>query len=645
MSPVKTLLSATLLSLIASTSLAGTNGPIKTVTLSSGGLAEIVRSADVANDSRVSIDVPLHQVDDFLKSLVVRDAKGAVKGLTLNGPNPLEETFQNLPFKPGDLTSLPKLLDSIKGAKVSLANKNDIATVLGVSTVKAADGEERAMLSLLWPNGSLSSVPVNGTSITIADPDIRTKLQGAMDVIGNGSIDSTRKIDLALAGEGNRSVELSYVVAAPIWKTSYRLVKTGDGSARLQAWAVFENASGEDWNDVDITLSSGKPVTLKQKLHQRYWRDRTELQVDTQAVALAQPKMMRNQAMVAMAPAPAADAMMFSEAARGASFEMAGIEQQAETSEGDVASSFALPEKLSVKNGETVSVPLVEGSVKAEMVSLYSRERGGNHPVAAALLDNDGKISLPQGILTVYDDKAGYVGDAKIENFPVGQTQAVNFAIDQKVTIDVEDVPHSRVANIKVVDGTIHVTHAVETRTKYRIKAPSDAPRTIVVEQMHQPGSTFKSNATIEQENNKDRMKVTLQAGEERELEAVVSSDHQEVVALMDIDPSQIELYLQNTQDDETKTKLKALADVRRKLMDAQRALAKIDEQSAEVMAAQANTRENLQSVPPGDLKERFMHNMGQQQDRLDRLSEERAAAVATISEHDQDVRDAIRRF
>jgi hypothetical protein len=645
---VKTILSSIFISLIASTALAGNNGPIKTVTLSSGGLAEIVREAKVGDGNNISIEVPLNQVNDLLKSLVVKDKAGGVKSLTLNGPNPLEETFQNLPFRPDDLTSLPSLLNSIKGTKVKLDGKAEAATILGVTTMKLANEEERPMLSLLWPDGSLSSVPVIGSKISIADPDMQAKIQAALGVIGNGSTDSTRKVDIGLSGKGNRSVDLSYVVAAPIWKTSYRLVKETDGQARLQAWAVFENASGEDWNDISVTLSSGKPVTLKQQLHQRHWKDRAELKVDTSSVMLEEPVGGRAKTEVDGVFAAAPMAMM----ARGnvavaeeKAYDMASIAQEAQTSEGDVTSTFALPNKLSVKNGETVSVPLIEEGVKAEMVSQYILERGGDHPVAAALLENDSKISLPQGILTVYDNQVGYIGDAKIDNFPKGETQAVSFAIDQKVNVSTEIEPASRVTKVKVLNGMVSMTHSNETKTIYTIKGAADAERVVIIEQVHQPGSVFKSAHAIDAAHQRDRMKITVPAGETKKVEAVVSSDYEETVALAHIDPSMIEVFVGNSVDPDTRSKLEALAQARSQQMEAQRALDEIDQSYNDTVEAQRNTRENLQSVPPGDMQQRYLNQLGTSEDTLEDLRAKRKTAQETIRKFEGNVREAIQRF
>lgn len=60
--------------------LAADNGAIRSITLSSGGLAQVSRSADVDGDGVIRTEVPLDQVDDILKSLVVNGSAGSVAG-------------------------------------------------------------------------------------------------------------------------------------------------------------------------------------------------------------------------------------------------------------------------------------------------------------------------------------------------------------------------------------------------------------------------------------------------------------------------------------------------------------------------------------------------------------------------------------
>uniref|UniRef100_UPI003D0B0E7D DUF4139 domain-containing protein n=1 Tax=Roseibium sp. TaxID=1936156 RepID=UPI003D0B0E7D len=258
---------------------AAENGPITSITLSSGGLAEIVRKAELDSSGLIEMSVPLDQVNDVLKSIVVYDEKGVVEGITLPGPHPLAETFKNLPFSVEDLQSPARLLASLQGARVRLdrAGSKVEGLVLGVA------GENRGEKGEVWTasvlsDGRITSVDLGAdTEITFLDEDIRQKVAKGLAAIGRGKSDGARTVSLKVAGEGEREVAVSYVVPAPIWKTAYRVVTLPDNKARLQAWAVLENASGEDWENVTITLSSGAPVTLKQRLHDLYWRQRREV--------------------------------------------------------------------------------------------------------------------------------------------------------------------------------------------------------------------------------------------------------------------------------------------------------------------------------------------------------------------------------
>src|SRR5262249_58748756 len=104
--------------------------------------------------------------------------------------------------------------------------------------------------------------------------EVGAKRSRAAAAVGRSKVDRAREVEIKVDGAGKRDVSLTYVVPAPVWKTAYRVVLDDGGKARLQAWAILENATGEDRQDVDVTLSSGSPVTLKQRLLESYLRDR-----------------------------------------------------------------------------------------------------------------------------------------------------------------------------------------------------------------------------------------------------------------------------------------------------------------------------------------------------------------------------------
>src|SRR5262249_31257139 len=75
-------------------------------------------------------------------------------------------------------------------------------------------------------------------------------------------------------GEGSREMLVSYTVAAPVWKTTYRAVIDDKGHPYLQGWAIVDNMQGEDWQNVDLSLVSGMPVSFIENLKQPLYRSR-----------------------------------------------------------------------------------------------------------------------------------------------------------------------------------------------------------------------------------------------------------------------------------------------------------------------------------------------------------------------------------
>ncbi len=67
---------------------------------------------------------------------------------------------------------------------------------------------------------------------------------------------------------------VSYTVAAPIWKTTYRVVLDDAGRPFFQGWAIVDNVSEEDWTDVQLSLISGTPVSFIQPIQKPFYRYR-----------------------------------------------------------------------------------------------------------------------------------------------------------------------------------------------------------------------------------------------------------------------------------------------------------------------------------------------------------------------------------
>ena len=70
-----------------------------------------------------------------------------------------------------------------------------------------------------------------------------------------------RSVYIDSTDAGERHVTASYMIPAPVWKSSYRLIFGEKGQPTLEGWAIVDNTTGEDWTKVQLSLVSGRPDT------------------------------------------------------------------------------------------------------------------------------------------------------------------------------------------------------------------------------------------------------------------------------------------------------------------------------------------------------------------------------------------------
>lgn len=71
---------------------------------------------------------------------------------------------------------------------------------------------------------------------------------------------------IQLPGKGPHELLLTYIVEAPAWKPSYRLVVQPQGKIKLEGWAIVDNVSGEDWKGVKVGVGSSSALSFRYDL-------------------------------------------------------------------------------------------------------------------------------------------------------------------------------------------------------------------------------------------------------------------------------------------------------------------------------------------------------------------------------------------
>lgn len=267
------------------------------VVLYRNGIGYFERRGEVRGDALV-IKVRKDQVNDLLKSLTVVDRKS---GQAVSVSMPLDpQAWANAALatlSPGQ-GSLAQVLDALRGTAVVLGTTQGrlrgrivlVEEIVGEPDPTPAPSSDRVAppqagtrdfkVSLL--NGKqLQVVRLSKVrSVTLQDGDLALQFHRALDATAGEGMFEQVAVEIRLAGANAHDLVVSYVVAAPMWKPTYRVVLPDVGEKAqglLQAWAVVDNTSGEDWTKVSMSLTSGAPIAFRYDLHTPRTVSRTDL--------------------------------------------------------------------------------------------------------------------------------------------------------------------------------------------------------------------------------------------------------------------------------------------------------------------------------------------------------------------------------
>ena len=263
--------------------------PIRRVILYSNGVAYIERRGTVNGHAEISLSFKQSQVDDVLKSMVVLDlGQGRIGAVSYNSSAPPAARMADIPFSisagsTNDLRGgLAGVLGQLQGAKVivSTANRTATGSILTVEERKAQiDADKPAVTShalvIASESGELTSFDLAEVrSVKLIDEGARRDVGEFASVSASARRRDAKTIVVTSDGAGAREMLVSYTIAAPIWKTTYRVVLDSQAKPFFQGWAIVDNVSEEDWNGVSLSLVSGSPVSFIQPIQKPFYRYR-----------------------------------------------------------------------------------------------------------------------------------------------------------------------------------------------------------------------------------------------------------------------------------------------------------------------------------------------------------------------------------
>lgn len=513
------------------------------VVLYRNGIGYFERVGHVDGDV-LTIKVRKDQVNDLLKSLTVVERDS---GRAVSVSMPLDpQTWANAALatlRPGQ-GSLADVLDALRGTEVVL--DTDDGSMSGrlamVETLTAPPDPDRShggapfidhRVTLLDGNDMRVVKLSRVHGVRLQDGDLAMQFNRTLDASAGEGMFQQVAVSIRLAGADEHDLLVSYVVAAPMWKPTYRVVlpKGDSGKALLQGWAVVDNTSGEEWHQVQMALTAGAPIAFRYDLHTPRdvaRADLTESGVQRRAAVMMGETTYDNmpepatEATPMPAPAPppaevedeknaprrssrAPGGRGYGASATGKADGMAGrygggggagaIDQtaelprptididalrrstQAQARASTVAGQtrFELDQRVTVPQGTSTMVAIVNAEVEGEDAFLFRPGGAGSgyetNPYRVVRFKNSTPFALEPGPISIYAG-GSFVGEGLSETVGAGTSATIPFAVETgiMVTSSTKDAS-DQMHLIKMSRGVLEVEQFARRATIYTARA------------------------------------------------------------------------------------------------------------------------------------------------------------------------------
>ena len=641
--------------------------PIRRVTLFTSGVAAIERSGDVAGDAAVPLTFRTTQINDILKSLTLIDSKGQVQPVIYGAKDPLSRTLQSFAVDVTQPRSRAELLNGLRGADVSVTTPRGVLTgrIVSVETkaITTPNGNTtQDKLNLLTADGLVTVNLEDVSLLKLRDANLDSEFRDALTTLAGGADDQRRSVTLHFAGAGRRPVQVGYVVEAPLWKISYRLVLTDPTKSYLQGWALVENTGDEDWSGVTLSLVSGRPISFIQDLYQPLYLPRPVVQPDIIASPDPQthddsltdnapgmpPPPMAMSAPVAIAPSPESSVLgstnekfgllrasdhnaSVSNGVAGRAIIGDSVIAQAQGADAGELFAYNVTTPVTLPRQQAAMIPVIAQDVSTEKVSLYNADSDAKFPLNAVRLKNNTKLHLKGGPVTLFDGDT-YAGDARMEDVPPGDSRLISYAVDLSILGSREniDTAQPRLA-LAIKNGVLTVTVRERSETKYTFKSKAQAAKTVLVEHPYDPQAKLVQPAAYaERTASLYRFAVPVPAGKTAALTVVTEKPLLTTVALLDDDLSDFAAYADASHADipeATRDALARVVNARRHIADLSNQAANAEAQVTAIGREQDRIRKNMTALDrTSALYKRYVGELDAQETKIATL---RASALS----------------
>ncbi len=628
--------------------------PIRRVILYKHGVGYFERIGEIEGDARVSLRFKAKDMSDLLKSLTVLDlGGGTIRNIAYDSTKTVEQQLAEYTFDLRQAQSLPAVLQQMKGSEVSMSVVGKPLAGRVLSVEKRLEGSpkegqaESTILSILLPDATVKSYDLEDISdLRFTDPRLQKELQEYLAILFSRHRREEKEVVVFSDGEGARDLFLSYVQEQPIWKVSYRVVLAEEQKPLLQAWAIVDNVSGDDWENVELSLVSGLPVSFRQNLYDPYYVQRKVVQLmQEQAVGpvvhargrelaeRAEAKLRvgesgRRAGIAAEAMADAAAPGIRGYAAPRPDMLANMAQQAAQTVAQEAGALFVyhIDEPVTIRRDRSALLPIANARVEAKRIALYNENTRRDNPMDGMHLTNSTALTLEGGPITVIEEDT-YVGESLIETLKPEEKRYVTFAVDLGTHVNPKWGSSSEnVYMVKIIHGSMITYHKQRQTKTYALDNVEDKPKTIVIEHPIRNGwHLIAPEKPMEKTEELYRFEVKLDPKEKRDFTVTEERPGEHTYSLTNLSPDRIQFFLSRKYiDRRVEQHLRKIVALQSEINAMQREIARFNSERDGIFRDQTRLRENLKSLGNSeqerDYRGRIVGQLESQEDRIEKI-------------------------
>jgi hypothetical protein len=653
--------------------------PITRVVLFNSGVGYFSRSGEVEGDARVDLSFQEQDINDLLKSMVLEDFNGGrIAAVSYDSREPISRTLASFAINLNGNPTFAGIVSQMRGERVEVVLTPGATNqpgklngvIVGVESQKVPAGTTTVDATFLnmWCAEGLRAVKLSDVQqLRFSNPVVESEFRRALDVLALTHDSQKKAVGLHFAGDGKRKVQVGYVVEAPIWKTSYRLVLGEKEKPYLQGWALVENPTDEDWAGVKMALISGRPISFKMDLYNPLYVDRPTVEPelfaslrpvtyrggfgkDTSGVAAKPQDEAVAELQKALRDDPKGESKEAKEYAPAERFKLATArggdprharalaEELGKRPElgtvGNAATAgslgdffqYAIDHPVSLARQKSAMLPIVGKDVEGQKVSIYNQSVQKTHPLLGLKFKNTSGAHLNQGPITVFEGSV-YAGDTRVLDVQPNEERLVSYAIDLGTEVDPQVGPGTqKITSVKAVKGIVTTVTKVTEEKKYRVINRSQTDRTLLIEHQNRTNQQFKlvdTDKPVEDTPDVYRFQTPVKAGETKTFTVKEEKDISSNIQLTNNADDTIRHFINLAEASPAlKQKLHDALKVKESWDIARRELAQVQADLNRLSADQDRIRKNLRETPKeAEVYATYLKKLSDQEKEIDALT------------------------